>query len=57
MQVSDVLHGQQQEDPAQAHDKLPPLEVGCPSASQQIAQLLIDRIVARELQGRQLQDS
>ena len=55
MHVTNVLHGQEDEDPAQSHDKLPPLEVWCPCLTEQVLQLLVDRIVAGEIQGRQLQ--
>ena len=48
VQVAYVLHGEQQGDPAQAHDELAPLEVGRPGAAQQVAQLFVDGIVPGE---------
>lgn len=56
VQATDVLHGQQQEDPGQAHDELAPLEVGGPDAAEQVLQLLLHGIMAGEGERWQLQN-
>ena len=45
---SNVLHGNQNDNEGAPHDELPPVEVGSPLVSQQVAQLLLNRIVPRE---------
>ncbi len=44
---SNVLHGNQDDNESAPHDELPPVEVGSPLVSQQVAQLLLNRIVPR----------
>ena len=56
MHVADVLHDEQQDDPAQAHDELAPLEVGRPGLAEQVVQLLVDRVVAWKGDVGQFQD-
>ena len=45
---SNVLHGNQDDNESAPHDELPPMEVGPPLMSQQVAQLLLNRVVPRE---------
>lgn len=45
---SNVFHGDQNDNEGSPHDELPPVEVGSPLVSQQVAQLLMNRIVPRE---------
>lgn len=54
--LADFLHGEEQDEPAEAHDKLAPLPVGRPDGAKQVLQLLLHRVVAREADLRQLQD-
>ena len=54
--LADLFHGEEQDEPAEAHDKLAPLPVGRPDGSEQVLQLLLHRIMAREADLRQLQD-
>ena len=56
MHVANVLHGKHEANPADAHEELPPGKVGRPGAAKKVAQLLVDWIVFREAQSRQLQN-
>ena len=53
--LANLLHGEEQDEPADAHDKLAPLEVGRPGGPQQVFELRLHRVVAGEADGRQLQ--
>lgn len=49
--LADLLHGEQQDEPRDAHHKLAPLEVGRPRLSKKVVQLLVHRVMAREADG------
>lgn len=53
--LAKVTHGEQKDEPACSHDKLTPCKVGRPSAAKQICQLLLNGIVARKADGRELE--
>ena len=41
--LANLLHGEEQDEPADAHDELAPLEVGRPGGPQQVLELRLHR--------------
>lgn len=54
--LADLLHGEEQDEPGNAHKEFAPLPVGGPDGAKQIMQLLVHWVMAGEADLPQLQD-
>lgn len=54
--LADLLHGEEQDEPGNAHNEFAPLPVGGPDGAKEVVQLLVHWVMAGKADLRQLQD-